>query len=80
MSAKPKTASLTVRLTPDEEAMLDTTCAYVRRQGTTVLGAPTVSRADALRQLAALGYKRVQRAIRDDARSPAGEADEETFE
>ena len=78
MSPKPKSVSLTVRLSPDEEQMLDATCDYVRRVGTTVLGAPTLTRGDALRQLAGLGYKRVQKAIRAEARAPAGEEDDDS--
>ena len=53
--------------------MLDQTCAYVQRQGATVLGPPSISRADALRQLAAVGHKRVQKAIRDEKRAAAAE-------
>ena len=69
MSRETKTTrtTLTIRLTDDETEMLNRTCDYVRRQGRTVIGAPTISRADALRQLAALGYKSVE--ARDPSRS-----------
>ena len=47
--------------------MLDRTCAYVKQTGRTVLGEPSISRADALRQLAAVGYKKVEAALRREA-------------
>ena len=61
-------STLTIRLTANETVMLNHTCDYVSRQGRTVPGPSTISHADALRQLAALGYKTVERAIRREAR------------
>ena len=59
--------TLTVRLTDEELAMLDRTCEYVRRTGRTVLGEPTITHADALKRLAALGYRKVDAARRREA-------------
>ena len=56
--------TLTVRLTDEELTMLDRTCEYVRRTGRTVLGEPTITHADALKRLAALGYRKVDTALR----------------
>ena len=66
---KAGTTSLSVRLTENEIEMLDKTCQYQRVHGKTVLGEPDISRADALRKLAALGYKRVERAAREAERA-----------
>ena len=66
--------TLTVRLTDDETKMLDVTCDYVRRTGRTVLGEPNISRADALRKLAAVGYTKVERAMRRDAATADAQA------
>ena len=59
--------TLSVRRSDDELAMLDTTCDYVRHNGRTALGEPTISRAHALKQLATLGYKKIESALRREA-------------
>ena len=79
-TTKPKSISLTLRLTPDELTLIDDTCEYLEKQGTNVLGTPTFSRADAVRKLVAHGYKHFQRARRAEARAsaaPAGEQEDD---
>ena len=75
MASTTKSTSLSVRLTPEEIEKLDATRAYQREHGRTVLGAPELSRADALRKLAEVGYKQVQLAIRKEKRRQSATAD-----
>ena len=77
MPATPtKSVSLTVRLAPDEVAQIDDACAYLEAKTTNVLGAHHFSRAEALKKLLAVGYKKFLSARRLEARGRANDDSE----
>ena len=59
--------TLTIRLTEEEYAMLEATREYVRKNTRTVLGSHEITHAEALKLLAATGYKRVDAEIKREA-------------